>query len=127
LKLGTFTETLKLGDASQVVASGDGEVLSMMKRMLPILMFVALLPFAASAADNPVLVFHAFTMASGTTWPYDLKQMQTEAVGELQAKFGKKFDIVAEVPSQPHGKIYTLDGEVTGWRPGNRLERNTVG
>lgn len=99
----------------------------MAKKMLPILLLVALCPFTARASQKPVLVVHAFTMAPGTTWPYDMKQMQTEAVAELQAKFGKKFDILTEAPAGPHGKVYTMDGEVTGWRPGNRLERNAVG
>src|SRR5215472_8825535 len=99
----------------------------MMKKVLPILLLVGLCPFAALTADKPVLVVHAFTMASGTTWPYDLKQMQTEAVAELQSKFGKQFDIVTQAPAEAHGKIYTLDGEVTGWRPGNRAERTMVG
>ena len=99
----------------------------MSKKILPILLVIAFFAFASWAAEKPVMVVHAFTMAAGTTWPYDMKQMQTEAVAELQAKFAKRFDIVMEVPSQAHGKIYTLDGEVTGWRPGNRLERNAVG
>ena len=99
----------------------------MTKKMLPILLIIALCPFAPKAEEKPVIVVHAFTMAAGTTWPYDMKQMQTEALAELQAKFGKKFEIVTQAPAQAHGKIYTLDGEVTGWRPGNRLERNSVG
>jgi Domain of unknown function (DUF4410) len=99
----------------------------MTKKMLSMLLAVALYPFAARAAEKPLIVVHAFTMAAGTTWPYDVKQMQTEAVAELQAKFGKTFNIATEAPTGPHGKIYTLDGEVTGWRPGNRLERNAVG
>lgn len=99
----------------------------MTKRISLILLAIGLSVFGSWAAEKPVLVVHAFTMAAGTTWPYDIQQMQTEAVAELQAKFGKEFDIVTEAPSQPHGKVYTLDGEVTGWRPGNRLKRNAVG
>lgn len=99
----------------------------MTKKMLSILLFVALYPLAMRAAEKPVIVVHAFTMVVGTTWPYDMKQMQTEAVAELQAKFGNKLDIVTEAPTQAHGKIYTLDGEVTGWRPGNRAERSIWG
>ena len=97
------------------------------KKILPFLLVVPLFPFASWAAEKPVIVVHVFKMAAGTTWPYDIKQMQTEAVAELQAKFGKKFDIVMEAPSQAHGTIYTLDGEVTGWRPGNRAERSIWG
>ena len=99
----------------------------MSKKTLPILLVIALFAFASWAAEKPVIVVHAFTMAPGTTWPYDVKQMQTEAVAELQAKFRNKFDIVTEAPAQAHGKTYTLDGEVTGWRPGNRAERSVWG
>lgn len=99
----------------------------MTKRISPVLLIIVLSAFASWAAEKPVIVVHAFTMAGGTTWPYDLKQMQTEAVAELHAKFGSKFDIVTEAPTQAHGKIYTLDGEVTGWRPGNRAERTMIG
>lgn len=99
----------------------------MTKKILTILLVVVLLPLASWAAEKPVIVVHAFTMAGGTTWPYDMKQMQTEAVAELQAKFGNRFDIVTEAPGQAHGRIYTLNGEVTGWRPGNRAERTMIG
>ncbi|HVH71057.1 MAG TPA: DUF4410 domain-containing protein, partial [Candidatus Dormibacteraeota bacterium] len=99
----------------------------MAKRWLPVLLLAALFPLVSVAGDKPVIVVHAFTMGPGTTWPYDMKQMQTEAVAELQAKFGKQFDIVTLPPTETHGKIYTLDGEVTGWRPGNRAERSIWG
>lgn len=99
----------------------------MTKKTLLLLLAVALCPFVTRADEKPVIVVHAFTLAGGTTWPYDMKQMQTEAVAELQAKLGKKFDIVSEIPTTAHGKTYVLDGEVTGWRPGNRAERTMVG
>ena len=99
----------------------------MIKKMLPFFLLTAVLSRPTVAAEKPILVVHAFTMAAGTTWPYDVKQMQTEAVAELQAKFGNKFDILTEAPAQTHGKVYTLDGEVTGWRPGNRAERSLWG
>ena len=97
------------------------------KRMLRFLLLAALCPLASVAGEKPVIVVHPFKMAAEATWPYDMKQMQTEAVAELQAKFGNKFGIVREAPTQAHGKIYTLDGEVTGWRPGNRAERSIWG
>src|SRR5215467_8694111 len=99
----------------------------MAKRIPSFLMLIALCSFVAAAGEKPVIVVHAFTMAGGRTWPYAMKQMQTEAVAELQAKYGKQFDIVTQAPTETHGKIYTLDGEVTGWRPGNRAERTMVG
>lgn len=88
--------------------------------------FASLLPFASVAGEKPVIVVHPFKMAAQVTWPYNMIQMQTETVAELQAKFARGFDIVTEAPSGPHGKIYTLDGEVTGWRPGNRAVRTTL-
>ena len=97
------------------------------KKMVPVFLITASCVLAAVAAEKPVIVVHPFTMTAQATWPYDMKQMQIETVGELKAKLGKRFDIVAEAPAEVHGKIYTLDGEVTGWRPGNRLERNTLG
>lgn len=99
----------------------------MTKKVLILLLVVAFCPFATKADQRPLIVVHLFTMAAGTTWPYDMKQMQTEAVAELQAKFGNKFDIVTEARPQARGKVYTLDGEITGWRPGNRAERSVWG
>jgi hypothetical protein len=53
--------------------------------------------------------------------------MQTQTVAELKAKLGKQFDIVTEAPADPKAKVYTLSGEVTGWRPGNAAKRMLVG
>jgi Domain of unknown function (DUF4410) len=103
-----------------------GELSAMGKKILVFLVFAGLLPLASVAGEKPVIVVHPFKMATQVTWPYDMKQMQTEAVAELQAKFAKNYDIVTEAPAEPHGKIYTLDGEVTGWRPGNRAVRTTL-
>lgn len=96
------------------------------KKKLVFLVFAGLLPLASVAGEKPVIVVHPFKTTAQVTWPYDMKQMQTEAVAELQAKFAKDYDIVTETPAEPHGKIYTLDGEVTGWRPGNRAVRTTL-
>jgi hypothetical protein len=91
------------------------------------LLLAVLFPCASVAGKKPVLVVRPFKMAPEATWPYDMKHMQTEAVAELKAKFGKDFDIVTEAPTEAQVKVYTLDGEVTGWRPGNRAERTMVG
>jgi hypothetical protein len=40
---------------------------------------------------------------------------------------GKAFDIVTEAPATPQGSIYTLDAEITAWRPGNAAKRLIVG
>jgi hypothetical protein len=97
------------------------------KRMLFFMLLAALCPLASLAGEKPVIVVHPFTITKEAAWPYDMKQMQIEAVAELKAKFGKQFDVVTEAPTEAHGNVYTIDGEVTGWRPGNRLERNTLG
>jgi len=40
---------------------------------------------------------------------------------------GKEFAIVAEAPTTPQGTVYTLDAEITAWRPGNAAKRILVG
>lgn len=65
-----------------------------------------------------------FTAATGVELPYDLKLMQPQMVADLKVPLSKEFDIVAEAPATPEGAIYTLDGEITAWHPGNAvLER----
>jgi hypothetical protein len=78
------------------------------------------------AQDKPAIVVNSFTAASDVAWPYDFKQMQTQTVAELKAKLGTRFDIDTELPVNP-GKAYILDGEITGWRPGNAAKRLLVG
>ena len=63
----------------------------------------------------------------GVELPYDLKQMQPQLVAELRVMLGKEFDFVAEAPASPAATIYTLDGEITGWRAGNVAKRLVVG
>jgi len=79
------------------------------------------------AQAKSVIVVQSFTTAADASWPYDMKQMQTQTVAELKAKVGKEFDVVAEVPTEAHGRVYTLSGEVTSWRPGNAAKRMIVG
>jgi len=83
------------------------------------------LPFA-QAQEKPVIVMHPFTMANGVIWPYDMQKMTTQTLAELQHKDGRKYEISAEPPSnQPH--VYTLEGEILEWHPGNRAKRMLVG
>jgi hypothetical protein len=92
--------------------------------LLPALSALAILPLQAQ--EKPAVVVHPFTMATGVSWPYDMKQMVTQTVAELQHKDGKKFDFSAEAPAgRTH--VYTLDGEVLEWKPGNRAQRMLVG
>jgi len=83
-------------------------------------------PFFLRAQEKPALVVHNFTAAAGLPWPYDMKQMAAQTVAELQRKDGSHFDVSVDAPSsRPH--VYTLDGEVTEWHPGNRAKRMMVG
>jgi hypothetical protein len=57
-----------------------------------------------------------------------MKQMQTQVVAEMKASFSKHYEAIAEAPaSSGHSHIYTLDGEILSWKPGNRAERLLVG
>jgi hypothetical protein len=94
----------------------------MYKRMTLIIFVVSLGLVPARAQDKPTLVVHAFTLASGVEWPYEMNQLQTEAITELKSKDGEKFDVVPDAtPNQAH--VYILDGEVLEWHKGNTAER----
>jgi hypothetical protein len=73
------------------------------------------------------MVVKPFTTAAGVELPYDLKQMQGQLVAELRVMLGKQFEIVSEAPASPQTTVYTLDGEITGWRAGNAAKRLVVG
>ena len=98
-----------------------------MKKCLLLTIGLALSAIALSAQGKPVIVVQVFTTASGVDLPYDMKLMQTQLVPEFKVMLGKEFDIVAEPPTTPQGTGYTLDGEITGWRPGNVAKRLLVG
>jgi hypothetical protein len=76
----------------------------------------------ACAQDKPVLVVHAFTVASGVTFPYDMRDLKTQAMVELKSKNGGQFNVVDEAASG-QARVYVLDGEVTEWHKGNTAER----
>ena len=40
---------------------------------------------------------------------------------------GKEFDIITEPTASAPGTVYTLGGEITGWRPGNAAKRLVIG
>ena len=88
---------------------------------------LSILPVIVSAQDKPTLVVNPFTTASGVELPYDLKQLHGQLVAELKVMLGKEFTVVAEAPASPAGKIFTLDGEIVAWRPGNAAKRLLVG
>lgn len=80
-----------------------------------------------SSQAKRVVVIQPFTLAAGVELPYDIKLLQTQLVADLKVQIGKEFDIVAEPPPAPQGSVYTLDGEITGWRPGNAAKRIVIG
>ena len=88
---------------------------------------LACLVATLSSQGNRVLVVHPFTVAPGVQLPYDMKVLQAQLVADLKVQIGKEFDVVTEPPAAPAGAVYTLDGEVTGWRPGNAAKRILVG
>ena len=86
-----------------------------------------LVQMVASAQSKPTLVVQPFKTAPDVALPYDLALLQTQMVAELKVMLGKQFDVVAAAPGSPAGSVYTLDGEITGWRPGNAAKRFLVG
>lgn len=98
-----------------------------MKKCLLIVIGLAVSTTGVSPQGKRVLVVQAFTAATGVELPYDMKLMHTQLVAELKVELGKEFTIVNETPSARESAIYTLDGEITGWRPGNAAKRLVVG
>src|SRR5437867_2180565 len=80
-----------------------------------------------ASPSKPLILVTAFVTTKEVVWPYDMKELQKQTVAELYAKVGKDYDVAAEIPAEPHGHVYTLNGEVTSWRPGNRAKRMLVG
>lgn len=94
--------------------------------------FATLLGLVLSAAvpssqGKPVIVVQPFRTAAGVDLPYDMKTMQTQLVPEFKVMLGKEFEIVTEPPTTPAGTVYTVDAEITAWRPGNAAKRMLVG
>jgi hypothetical protein len=98
-----------------------------MKKCLLLVVGLVLSPIVLSSQEKPVMVVQVFTAASDVVWPYDMKQMQAQIVAEFKVTLGKDFDIVAEAPTTPPSKVYTLATEVTAWHAGNAAKRIVVG
>lgn len=98
----------------------------MKKWVVLILASAALFVQPALSQQKSTIVVRAFTLASGVSWPYDMKQMQAQTVAEMQSKLVNKFKVTAEMPGGEN-RVYTLDGEVKEWHPGNRAKRALVG
>jgi hypothetical protein len=98
-----------------------------MKKVLLLVIGLAASSIGLSSQGKRVLVVQAFTIGTGVELPYDMKLMQTQLVAELKVELGKEFSIVSEAPTAPEGALYTLDGTITGWHPGNAAKRLIVG
>src|SRR3954469_7630081 len=98
-----------------------------MKRFVAVVIALAVSTIGVRSQEKRVLVIQPFTVAKGIELPYDMKLMQTQLVAELKVELGKEFSVVSEAPSAPEGATYSLDGTITGWRPGNAAKRMMVG
>ena len=96
-------------------------------RWVILLVALALMPVTLIGQERPIILLHQFTAGADVAWPYDMKLMQTQTVAEVKAKVGKRYEVTAEPPASGPGHVYTLDGEILAWRPGNRAERMLVG
>jgi hypothetical protein len=92
-----------------------------------LLVALALMPVTLMGQERPIIVLHPFTAGADVAWPYDMKLMQTQTIAEVKAKVGKQYEVTAETPASAHARVYTLDGEILVWHPGNRAERLLVG
>lgn len=97
-----------------------------MKRFLPILASLVVSTVGVAAQEKPKLVVNAFTVAPGVELPYDMKLLQTQLVAELKVEL-KDYNIINEAPAAGDGPVYSLNGVITGWRPGNAAKRMFVG
>lgn len=86
---------------------------------------VALGLVPARAQEKPALVVHAFTVASGVTFDYDMNDLQTQTIGEIKEKNADQFAEVTDKSSNL-ARVYTLDGEVLEWHKGNTAERMLI-
>ena len=81
----------------------------------------------AATSSKPVIVVNAFTAASGVSWPYEMKDLQRQTVAEMASKSATAYEVVPAAPESASGHVYTLNGEVLAWHPGNRAKRMLVG
>ena len=98
-----------------------------MKQWLLLVIGLASSAAGLSSQGKRVIVVQPFKLAAGVELPYDIKLLQTQLVADLKVQIGKEFDFAVEPPEAPQGSLYTLDGEITGWRPGNAAKRMVIG
>jgi hypothetical protein len=97
----------------------------MFKLMMPVIFVAALGLVPGYAQDKPAIVVHAFTLASGVQFPYDMNQLQARAMAMLKDKDGTLFDAIPAAPAG-QARVYFLDGEVLEWHKGNTAERMLI-
>ena len=98
-----------------------------MNARLLFVVVIACSTIGVASQTKPLIVVQPFTTARGVELPYDLNVMQAQLVAELKVMLGSQFTIVAGAPALPPGEGYTLEGEITAWRPGNAAKRMLVG
>jgi hypothetical protein len=98
-----------------------------MKKYVALVAGLVLFSAVLSAQSKSIIVVQPFTAAPDVELPYDLKLMQAQLVPEFRVMLGKQFEVVAEAPVSAAVPVYTLDGEITGWRAGNAAKRLLVG
>ena len=98
-----------------------------MKKCLLVFVCLVLSTGGLWAEEKPAIVVNPLTSATGVELPYDLTLLQAQLVAELRVMLGKEFNIDAEVPASSPTNVYSLDCEITGWRPGNAAKRIVVG
>ena len=81
----------------------------------------------AQIQSRAAVIVREFSVGEKAGWPYDVKQLQSQTVAELRAKTGEHMDVLVGPPATARDHTYTLAGEVTSWRPGNRAKRMMVG
>ena len=98
-----------------------------MKTRLLLVVGLALAVSGLSSQARPTIVVQPFSTGSDVVLPYDLKQLQGQLVAEFRVMLGKQYEIVADAPAASQNMVYTLDAEITSWRPGNAAKRLLVG
>jgi hypothetical protein len=90
---------------------------------------ISFVPTIMRAQDkaSTALVVREFTVAAKASWPYDVKQLQTQTIAELTSKLGSQADILPKPPATAPARLYTLEGEIVSWRSGNAAKRLLVG
>ena len=61
-----------------------------MKKGLLLVIGLVFSPVVLFSQGKPVIVVHAFSTASGVSWPYDVKQLQAQTVAELKVMLESK-------------------------------------